>query len=89
MKTLLFYELASEGLDQVPAQFLAHHQRLLDFKARGTLLMAGPYGAPPVGALAVFTDEGAAHEFAREDPFVLHGIVAKSSVHPWDEGLAP
>jgi uncharacterized protein YciI len=88
MKTLMFYELAPEGLAQVPAHFPAHQQRLLEFKSRGTLLMAGPYGVPPIGALAVFTDEAAAREFAREDPFVLHGIVASSSFHPWDEGLS-
>lgn len=88
MKTLMFYELAPEGLAKVPDHYPAHVARLQEFKARGVLLMAGPYGNPPVGALAVFTDAGAAEAFAAGDPFVLNGIVARTRYEPWDEGLA-
>ena len=50
--------------------------------------MAGPYGAPPVGALAIFTTREAAEEFVKEDPFVVHGVVSTYTIHDWAEALA-
>ena len=88
MKILMFYELAPDGLAQVAEHYPAHAARLQQFHARGVLLMAGPYGNPPVGALAVFTTREAAEEFSADDPFVLNGIVARTLFEEWNEGLA-
>lgn len=88
MKVLLFYEIAPDGLAKVAAHFEAHRARLRDFHARAVLLMAGPYGNPPLGALAVFTTRAAAEEFAAGDPFVLNGVVQRHAIHDWDEALA-
>ena len=49
MKYVMFYELATDGLSKVHANFPAHQARLKEFHQNGTLLMAGPYGAPPWG----------------------------------------
>ncbi len=87
MKTLMFYEIAADGLEKVPALFGAHAERLQAFHARGVLHMAGPYGQPPQGALAVFSSEAAAREFIEGDPFVLHGAVSRWQIQPWDEAL--
>ena len=81
----MFYELAEDGLAKVPANMAGHQARLREFHGRGVLLMAGPYGAPPVG---VFTSRAAAEEFARDDPFMLNGVVGRCSIHDWNEGLA-
>ena len=89
MKTLMFYEIAPDGLARAPEHMAAHQQRLQEFHARKVLLMAGPYGAPPVGALAVFTSRQAAEEFAKGDPFVVNGVVARHSIQDWAEALAP
>ena len=88
MKVLMFYELAENGLDKVPAHMASHQARLREFHGRGVLLMAGPYGAPPVGALGVFTSRAAAEEFARDDPFMLNGVVGRCTFHDWNEDLA-
>ncbi|HVE54392.1 MAG TPA: YciI family protein, partial [Ramlibacter sp.] len=87
LKTLMFYELAADSMAKVHEHYPAHAARLREFHARGVLLMAGPYGNPPVGALSVFTTRQAAEEFAAGDPFVVHGIVARSTIQDWDEGL--
>jgi uncharacterized protein YciI len=89
MKYLLFYELAADGLAKVQANILAHQNRLKEFQQQGTLLMAGPYGMPPVGALGVFTTREAAEAFVAGDPFVLNGAVGKHTIHEWAEALAP
>ncbi|HZN47513.1 MAG TPA: YciI family protein [Ramlibacter sp.] len=88
MKVLMFYELSEDGMGKVPSHMGAHQARLREFHGRGVLLMAGPYGAPPVGALGVFTSRAAAEEFARDDPFMLNGIVGKCTFHEWNEDLA-
>lgn len=87
MKTLMLYEISPDGLAKVPALYEAHSRRMHEFHQRGTLLLAGPYGMPPLGAAAVFTSEEAAREFIAGDPFVLEGVVARHAVHPWDEAL--
>jgi uncharacterized protein YciI len=88
MKVLMFYELAEDGLAKVPAHMAGHQAPLREFHGRGVLLMAGPYGTPPVGALGVFTSRAAAEEFARGDPFMLNGVVGRCTCHDWNEGLA-
>lgn len=87
MKVLMFYEVAADGLLKVQDNFAAHRARLDEFHDKGVLLMAGPYGAPPVGALGVFTSRDAAEEFVKGDPFVLNGVVARYTLHDWNEVL--
>ena len=88
MKVLMFYETAPDALAEARQYFPAHRARLEEFHGRGVLLMAGPYGNPPVGALGVFTTREAAEEFVRDDPFVLNGVVARYRFHEWNEVLA-
>lgn len=88
MKVLMFYEMAPDGMARVPANQAGHVARLGEFHARGELLMAGPYGDPPVGALGVFTTRAAAEAFAAGDPFVVNGVVGRCTFQPWNEVLA-
>jgi uncharacterized protein len=89
MKYLLFYE---PGGAEMPAlareHYPAHAARWVTFREAGTLLAIGPYGDGS-GALAIFTTKDAAEEFAREDPFVLRGVVAGWSIKEWNEALLP
>lgn len=87
VKTLMFYDLAADGLTKVQANFAAHRARIDEFHRKGTLLMAGPYGSPPVGALGVFTSREAAEEFMKDDPFIVNGVVGKWTLHDWSEVL--
>lgn len=87
-KILMFYELSPDGFAKIAGHYAAHVARLNEFRARGVLLMAGPYGNPPRGALGVFTDREAAEQFSRGDPFVTSGIVARCTLEEWNEALA-
>lgn len=89
MKFLMFYELAADGLAKVQEFFPDHQARLGEFFRAGNLLMAGPYGNPPTGALGIFTSREAAETFAAADPFVTSGVVAKVTIEPWAEALIP
>lgn len=87
MKVVMFYEVTPAGLALAPVHGAAHVQRLREFKARGTLLMAGPFADPTQGALGVFTSREAAEEFIRGDPFVLNGVVSTWTLRDWNEAL--
>lgn len=87
-KYLMTYESTPEGLAKARAHFAAHRDRLNQFHARGSLLMAGPLLDTSGRALGVFTTREAAEEFIRDDPFVVHGVVARWTVVEWNEVLA-
>jgi uncharacterized protein YciI len=57
---------------------------------RGELLMAGALADPYDRALLVFAGESPeiAAEFARNDPYVINGLVTAWSVRQWNEVLA-
>jgi uncharacterized protein YciI len=88
MKFVMFYEVAPDGLAKVAANYEAHRARLNEFYARGVLLLAGPLGNPPEGAMSVFTTREAAEEFAQGDPFVLNGVVSKWRLVEWAEAFS-
>ena len=88
MKTVMFYEVAPDGLSKAPEHYEAHRARLDEFHARGVLLMAGPFANPAEGAMGVFTSHEAAEEFIAGDPFVTNGVVSKWSLAEWNEVLA-
>lgn len=87
MKYVMQYEVAADAGAKLKELFPAHRARLDEFHRHGTLLLAGPVGNPPDGALGVFTTREAAEAFAQGDPFVVNGAVAKWSVKPWNEVL--
>jgi uncharacterized protein len=88
MKYVLFYESTPNFRSKVPAHIEAHRALWRRFQSEGTLLMVGPFSDEPAGgAMAVFTTRAAADEFARTDPFVVHGIVARWTIREWAEAL--
>jgi uncharacterized protein YciI len=88
MKYVMFYDSADDVASKAPAHFPAHRARLADFHARGALLMVGTFGDPQEeGSMAVFTTREAAEEFAKEDPFVLNGVVRNWYVREWNDIL--
>jgi uncharacterized protein YciI len=52
---------------------------------RGELLLAGALGDPVDRALLVFRtqDRSVAEDFARNDPYVVNGLVTRWEVQPW------
>ena len=90
MKYVLFYESADDVGSNAPAHFPAHKARLDEFHARGDLLLVGTFADPQKdGSMSVFRTREAAEEFAREDPFVLNGVVRDWRVLDWNEILHP
>ena len=91
MYFLLTYEVVDNFVDKRAPVRPDHLQRVKDAHARGDIVIAGAFGDPPEGALLVFQGDtaAAAEAFAREDPYVTHGLVAKWRVRPWNVVVAP
>jgi uncharacterized protein YciI len=84
-----YFVLTYEGADDYVARRTPHRDAHLALvraaHARGEILLAGATGDPPSGALFVFRAEApaVAESFAREDPYVLNGVVTSWRVRPW------
>jgi uncharacterized protein YciI len=90
MKYVLFYESADNVAEKATAHAPAHRKHWHPFRERGELLLIGPFGDPQSqGAMAVFTTREAAEEFARDDPFVVNGVVRSWEIREWDEAVDP
>lgn len=84
MHYLLFYEKALDYLErQIPLQE-AHKEHVFAAMNRGDILMAGNLGNPDGAALILFHGEQAAISFAKNDPYVVHGVIASWYIRPWD-----
>lgn len=82
----VYYTVADDFLAR-RGTFREEHLRLArEANARGELLLAGALSEPADGALLVFscTDRSIAESFARQDPYVISGVVKKWEVRPWN-----
>jgi uncharacterized protein YciI len=69
------------------AAFREEHLRLVEeAHRRGGLLLAGAFEDPVDRALLVFraADRSVAEDFARNDPYVIQGLVTRWEVRPWN-----
>ena len=87
MKCVMFYETAADGLAKAATHYPAHKARIDEFAGRGVLLMVGTWANPAEGAIGIFTSREGAEEFARDDPFVLNGVVGAVTFKDWNEML--
>jgi uncharacterized protein YciI len=81
----LFYEAADDYAARRMA-FREEHLRLArEAHARGELLLGGALTEPIDRALLVFrtASREAVEEFARNDPYVLNGLVKRWEVRSW------
>jgi hypothetical protein len=81
---LIYYVV--DGFVSRRTQFREEHLRLVgEANRRGELLLAGALGDPTDRALLVFRtqDRSIAEDFARNDPYVINGLVTRWEVQPW------
>jgi uncharacterized protein YciI len=82
----LFYDVVNDFVAR-RAPFRDDHLRLArEAHSRGEVLLAGALADPPDRALIVFRseDKSTAETFARQDPYVVNGLVRRWEVRPWN-----
>ena len=82
---LLIYDLAPNYLDRRPAYRDLHLTLAWAAADRGELVLGGALADPTDQAMLLFAAEDAsvAEAFARADPYVTNGLVARWRVRPW------
>ena len=82
---LLFYEGAPDCLERRPQYRSAHLSHAWNAQQRGELVLGGALADPVDGAVLLFAgdDAVAAENFARNDPYVLNGLVERWHVREW------
>ena len=81
----LVYYLVEDYLARRSA-FREEHLRLAqEAHRRGEVLLAGAFADPADRALLIFraADRSVVEDFARNDPYVIHGLVTRWEVRPW------
>jgi uncharacterized protein YciI len=91
MHYLLFYEVADGYVEgRVPLRE-AHLARARQAVARGELVLGGALTNPLDMAVLLFKGDSPAiaESFARADPYVLNGLVARWYVREWNTVIGP
>jgi uncharacterized protein YciI len=90
MTWVLLYELVDDFLERRPALRDQHLELARTAHARGHPLLAGALADPYDRALLVFAGDGPeiAEASARDDPYVINGLVTGWTVRRWNEVLA-
>jgi len=91
MHYLLFYDYAGDYMERRPQFRAAHLKYARQSVARGELVLGGAYANPADGAAILFRGSSpeAAEAFAKEDPYVLNGLVTKWRVREWTTVVGP
>jgi uncharacterized protein YciI len=85
MYFLLSYDVVSDYMVRREAFRNAHLASALSAVERGELLLGGPLTEPSDGAVLLFQGHSpeVAENFAKQDPYVLNGLVESWQVRSW------
>ncbi|MGH8094593.1 MAG: YciI family protein [Chthoniobacterales bacterium] len=85
MKVVVIGESSGASRDAIMAVFPRHKVVVDRFVARGVVLGIGPF--TDGGNMAIFKTRADAEAFAREDPFILEGLVKSFAIKDWSDSL--
>ena len=91
MHYLLFYDVVDDYVTRRVPLRAAHIGHARESVARGEMVLGGALANPPDGAVLLFRGSSpeAAEQFAKNDPYVLNGLVKKWWVREWTTVLGP
>lgn len=85
MKAVLIGEGSGASMDTIMAIYPRHKAVVDAFKERGEVIGIGPF--LDRGNMAIFRSRAAAEEFAKQDPFILEGIVKSYVIRDWNDTM--
>ena len=87
MKAVVIGESSGESREAIMAVYPRHKVVVDKFVARGVVLGIGPFSDG--GNMAIFKTRAEAEAFAKEDPFILEGLVKSFVIKDWGDALLP
>jgi len=85
VKAVFIGEGAGASLDTIMAVYPRHKAVVDVFKARGEIIGIGPF--MDGGNMGIFRTRAAAEAFAKEDPFILEGLVKTFVIREWNDTM--
>lgn len=85
MKVVVIGESSGATMEQIMAVYPRHKVIVDRFVSRGEVIGIGPFADR--GNMAIFRTRQAAEEFARQDPFVLEGLVKSYVIRDWNDTM--
>ena len=85
MHFVLFYEVVERYAERRTPFRAARLKHAQDAVARGELVLGGAFAGPIDGTMLLFkgTSPAAAEAFAKNDPYVINGLVTSWRVREW------
>jgi uncharacterized protein len=87
LKAVVIGESSGASMDAMMAIYPRHKVIVEKFVASGELIGVGPF--VDMGNMAIFKTRAAAEQFAKEDPFILEGVVKSIAIRDWNDALLP
>eukprot|EP01064_Diplonema_japonicum_P029293 TRINITY_DN4701_c0_g1_i1.p2 TRINITY_DN4701_c0_g1~~TRINITY_DN4701_c0_g1_i1.p2 ORF type:complete len:105 (+),score=15.08 TRINITY_DN4701_c0_g1_i1:52-366(+) len=82
---VLRYDYVPDVLEKRPAFRPAHLDYIAKYKEKGMVRMGGALDPASDGAMIILkADKADAEKFAKEDPYVVNGLVTKWSLQDWN-----
>jgi uncharacterized protein YciI len=85
MKYVVLGESNGASMDALMAVYPRHKALVDQFTARGEVIGIGPF--TDRGNMAIFRSREAAEDFAKQDPFMLEGLVKAYVVREWGDKM--
>ena len=87
MKYVVIGTSTGATMESIMAVYPRHKKLVDEYVARGVVVGIGPFADR--GNMGIFRTREAAEEFARNDPFMLEGLVKDYTIREWDDSMIP
>ena len=85
MKAVIIGEPSGASREAIMAVYPRHKAVVDTFKARGEVIGIGPFA--DLGNMGIFRTREAAEEFAKQDPFILEGLIKSFVIRDWNDTM--
>jgi uncharacterized protein YciI len=85
MKAVIIGEPSGASREAIMAVYPRHKVVVDAFKARGEVIGIGPFA--DLGNMGIFRTREAAEEFAKQDPFILEGLIKSFVIRDWNDTM--
>jgi uncharacterized protein len=85
MKAVIIGEPSGASREAIMAVYPRHKAVVDAFKARGEVIGIGPFA--DLGNMGIFKSREAAEEFAKQDPFILEGLIKSFVIRDWNDTM--
>ena len=87
MKAVVIGEASGASMEKIMSVYPKHKLVVDKYVQRGDVIGIGPFA--DLGNMAIFKTRAAAEAFAKEDPFILEGLVKSFVIRDWNDTMLP